>query len=99
VLEQHGLEDLGLKLHRMSVAGQWQDMAKEISDDVLHLFAAVGRHDTIASAIEQRFGGISDAIGETLPPGHEPGLPPDLIAQLQRLPRRFRGYSVQCDAP
>lgn len=98
VLEQHGLEDLGLKLHRMSVAGQWQDMAKEISDDVLHLFAAVGRHDTIASAIEQRFGGISDAISETVPPGHEPGLPPDLIAQLQRLPHRFRGHAARIDA-
>lgn len=92
VFEQHGLEDLGMKLHRMSIEGRWQQMASEISDDVLHLFAAVGRHDTIAAAIEQRFGGIADAISEALPPGDAPGLPPDLLTDLQRLPRRFRGY-------
>lgn len=99
VLEQHDLQDLGMKLHRMSVAGQWREMAKEIPDDVLHLFAAVGRHDTIAAAVAQRFGGISDAISEALPPGHTPGLPPDLITDLQRLPHQFKHYDTRGDGP
>src|SRR6185437_9072208 len=40
VLALHGLEELGRKLHRMSVAGRWQDMAAEVSDDVVRIFAA-----------------------------------------------------------
>ncbi len=92
VWEQHDLQDLGAKLHRMSVEGRWDAMAREIPDDVLHLFAAVARHDGLADAVHHRFGGLSDAIAETLPPGHEPGLPPDLIQDLQRIPSRFQGY-------
>ena len=37
-------------------------MAKEVPDDVAHLFAAVGRHDQIVGAIETRFGGLADAL-------------------------------------
>jgi len=94
VWEQHGLEDLGAKLHHMSVQGRWGEMAREIPDDVLHLFAAVGRHDEIVAVIEARFGGLSDAVSESLPPGHEPSLVPDLIQDIQRLPRRFQGHTI-----
>ena len=86
VLEQHGLEDLGHKLHRMSVEGAWQAMPKEISDDVLRLFAAIGTHDEIVSLIGERFGGISDVIAETVAPGDSPTLTPSLIQDIQRLP-------------
>ena len=92
VWAEHGLEDLGEKLRRMSLEGRWQEMAPEIDDDVLGLFVAYGRHDEIAGAIEQRFGGLSDAVSETLPAGDPPGLPPDLIQELKRLPRQFRGH-------
>ena len=45
ILALHGLEDLGQKLHAMSVRGRWQDMAAEISEDVLHIFAACAPYD------------------------------------------------------
>ena len=53
----------------MSKRGQWDAMTREISDDVVRLFAAVGRFDEIKSAVEERFGGIADVIagGETMP--------------------------------
>src|SRR5690606_676075 len=62
VFAVHGLEDLGLKLHRMSLEGKWSEMAKEVPDDVVRLFAAVGTYDRIADAIAERFGGIADWI-------------------------------------
>ena len=62
VFEVHGLGDLGRKLNAMTKAGQWDQMAREVSDDVVHLFAAVGRHDQIAKAIDERFGGLVDSI-------------------------------------
>ena len=33
------------------------------------------------------------AVAESLPPGHEPSLTPDLIQDIQRLPRRFQGHA------
>ncbi len=92
VWEQHGLEDLGAKLHRLSVQGRWEDMPREVPDDVLDLFVAAAPWDGLAAAVEARFGGLSDAVSESLPEGEPPGLPPDLIRDLQRLPRRFRGH-------
>ena len=38
VFEAHGWQDLGQKLNDMSKKGQWQDMTKEISDDVVREF-------------------------------------------------------------
>jgi probable F420-dependent oxidoreductase len=92
VWEQHGLEDLGAKLHRLSVEGRWDAMPGVIDDEVLALFVAAARHDQLAAAVEARFGGVSDTVAESLPEGEAPALPPDLIQDLQRLPRRFQGH-------
>ena len=62
VFEAHGWQDLGQKLNDMSKKGQWQDMTKEISDDVLHEFCAVGRFDEIEKEISRRFAGPIDVI-------------------------------------
>ncbi len=85
VFEVHGLQDLGIKLNEMSKKGQWDAMTDEIDDDVVHLFCAVGRHEQIAGAIEQRFGGVADVVSG----GEE--LPPDLIQDIQKIPSAFEG--------
>src|SRR3546814_20675930 len=72
VFAQHGLEELGLKLHKMSLAGEWDKLAAEVSDDVVHLFAAVGTYDTIPGAIAERFGGVADWISFDFAPGTDP---------------------------
>ena len=76
VFEVHGLQDLGLKLNEMSKKGQWDEMTKEISDDVVHLFAAVGRHDELVGVLTDRFGGMTDIVG--LPED----TPPDVIQEV-----------------
>lgn len=90
VFEAHGLGDLGRKLNAMTRAGQWSEMAKEVSDDVVHLFAAVGRHDQIAKAIEARFGGLVDAVSASANSSKPSDLPPDLLQDLARIPTRYR---------
>ncbi|MBT3426598.1 MAG: TIGR03617 family F420-dependent LLM class oxidoreductase [Gammaproteobacteria bacterium] len=62
VFKVHDLEDLGLELNEMSKKGQWQDMSRLISDDLVHEFAAVGRFDEIAAKIEQHFNGMVDIV-------------------------------------
>ena len=90
VFEAHGLGDLGRKLNAMTRAGQWDQMAKEVSDDVVHLFAAVGRHDQIARAIEARFGGLVDSISASANSSKPSDMPPDLLQDLARIPTAYR---------
>src|SRR5712691_10620547 len=92
VFAVHGLEDLGLKLNALVRQGKWNEMAREVPDDVAHLFAAVGRHDQIVDAIEHRFGGLADALtlrGDGV--GDASEVPPDLVQDIRRVPHQFRG--------
>ena len=94
VWEAHDLVDLGLKLHDMSIKGQWKDMAKELSDDVVRLFAAVGTHDVIVGEIEKRYCGVSDTVYTHHVPAIDPQIPPDLLQEIRRLPAAFTGYDT-----
>ena len=91
VLAVHGLEDLGHKLNALTRQGRWSEIAREVPDDVAHLFAAVGRHDQIVEAIERRFGGLVDAL--TLRGDDTGEVPPDLVQDIRRLPHQFRGFA------
>jgi probable F420-dependent oxidoreductase len=91
VFQTHGLEELGLKLHKLSVEGKWDIMAREVPDDVVRLFAAVAPYKELAPAIEARFGGISDEINLTLPPETPAGLMRELLADVKRIPTPFAG--------
>jgi probable F420-dependent oxidoreductase len=93
ILALHGLEELGLKLHRLSVEGRWSDMAGEISDDVVRLFAACGTYRDIAAAIETRFGGLVDSIDLNFPADAPPGLQRELLADIRRIPHQFESFA------
>lgn len=95
VLDMHGLGDLGRELNQMSKQGKWNELASRVSDDVVHLFAAVGPYRDIAKRIEERFGGMSDAI--SLRPDSSVGggdVPPGLIQDIQRVATPFQGYAA-----
>lgn len=92
VFEQHGLRGLGEKLNHMSKTNQWEQMTGEISDDVVRLFAAVGRHDELTQAVTDRFGGLVDSISVGTPVDEPGGLPPDLIQDLQKVASPFQGW-------
>ena len=94
VLERHDLLELGAKLHRHSVNGAWDEMAAEVSDDVVRLFAAVGTYDTIAGAIEQRYGNAVDTVGLDFPPETEPGLIRELVQDIRKIPSPFTEFQT-----
>ena len=95
VLEMHGYGDLGRELNAMSKAGRWSEMASRVSDDVVHLFAAVGSHKDIAARIEERFGGLSDALNLRADSSSAGGdVPPDVIQQIKRIGTSFQGYKT-----
>ena len=93
ILTLHGLEDLGLKLHRLSVEGRWGEMAAQVPDDVVHVFAACGTYAEIAGASEQRYGGAADSIDLDFPVDAPLGLRRELIADIRRIPHRFARFA------
>ncbi len=94
VFEMHRLGDLGRELNQMSKQGKWAELASRVSDDVVHLFTAVGTHKEIAARIETRFGGLSDAISLRGDPTDMSHIPSDLIQDIRRIPTPFQGYKT-----
>ena len=92
VLSTHGLDDLGDKLHRMSVEGKWAEMPGEVSDEVLGLFAAIAPYDGIAAAIEERFGGLSDSVGIGFPADAPAAQVREVLADVRRIPTLFETF-------
>jgi probable F420-dependent oxidoreductase len=93
VFEQHGLLELGEKLNHMSKNNQWREMSAEISDDVLQLFCAIGRHDEIEGKIAQRFGGLVDSVADSASYDTPGALPADVIQAIQHIETPFAGFA------
>ncbi len=92
VFDLHGLGELGVKLTAMSKQGAWNQMAAEISDDVLDLFVARAPYDGIAEAIERRFGGLVDSVTIDFVPGTKAATRRNVVAAIQRIPSAFQGF-------
>ncbi|MEX0799803.1 MAG: TIGR03617 family F420-dependent LLM class oxidoreductase [Dehalococcoidia bacterium] len=63
VLECHGWDETGPKLHRLSMEGKWGEMANEITDEMLDEFAVVGTYDEIVPMMKERFSGVVNTLG------------------------------------
>ncbi|MBE7519799.1 MAG: TIGR03617 family F420-dependent LLM class oxidoreductase [Thermoflexaceae bacterium] len=51
VFEVHGLKDLGMQLHSLSLQGKWGEMQKVIPEDVLRVFAQTSTYDRLPEFI------------------------------------------------
>ena len=79
VLEAHGWGELGDKLNKLTRAGQWQDLPSVVTDDVVRVFAAVGRYDQIVPVIRERFRGIARIA---FPPPREDAREEGIVREL-----------------
>jgi len=94
ILALHGLEELGAKLHRLSVSGGWAEMPALVSDDVVRIFAACATYPDLPAAIDRRFGGLADAVDLVLPADTPAGLARELVADIKRIPHEFTGFAA-----
>ena len=62
VLETHGFEDVGVRLHEMSLKGQWDEMTGLITDDIFDKFVVAAGYDDVAAAVKERYGGLLDEV-------------------------------------
>ena len=95
ILALHGLQELGLKLHAMSMEGRWNEMPGAVSDEVVHIFAACGTYGDITTAIEARYGGLVDAIELNFSASTPAGLQRELLTDIHRIPHAFEGFDTR----
>lgn len=79
VLEMHGWGDLQDELNRLSKENRWQEMVPLVTDDIVNEMCAHGSPSQIASTIKQRFSGLADRIGFSVP-GETP--PPSRFSEV-----------------
>ncbi len=99
ILALHGIEELGDRLHQLSVRGRWAEMPGAVSDDVVRLFAAIAPFAALPAAIAARFGGAADSFDLALPAGTPAGLARELVTDLRRIPHAFTGFATERAVP
>jgi len=62
VLELHGWGDLQTELHRLSLAGEWDEMGSLIDDEILNEFAVVALLGDVARKVRERCDGVIDRV-------------------------------------
>ena len=75
VLDLHGWGSIGEQLGPLAARGQWAEMPKLISDEMLEAFVIVATWDTLADKLHAKYDGLIDRIGLYRPyvPGVEDG--------------------------
>jgi probable F420-dependent oxidoreductase len=67
VLELHNWGDVCERLHDMTMRGEWERLAGEISDDILAEFVVEGSWKEMGETLRKRYSGIVDRIRLYLP--------------------------------
>ncbi len=67
VLNFHGWEDVGAKLHQYSLEGKWAEMPSLITDDMLEEFALIGTYDQVAKLVADRCPGAFTTVMLDMP--------------------------------
>ena len=63
VFEAHGWAELGQELNTLSKRGEWDEMGRRITDEVLHEFAIVAPPNKVAGQLLARYGDIFTRTG------------------------------------
>ena len=67
VLELHGWGDVGDRLHALSVRGDWSEMGKEVTEEMLDEFVIQGSWSEIGNLVSRKYGGLVDRVRMYLP--------------------------------
>jgi probable F420-dependent oxidoreductase len=84
VLDLHGWGSIGEQLGPLAARGQWAEMPKLISDEMLEAFVIVATWDTLADKLHAKYDGLVDRIGL-----YRPYVPGVEDAQWQQLSDKF----------
>ena len=83
--ELDGWGDTAEELHKLSIQQRWREMAKLVSEEMVHAFAAVGTYNNIAPAIKKRFAGVNRlSFDMPVRNDHDRGVLKEIIQDLRR---------------
>jgi hypothetical protein len=85
VLQCHGFEEIGQRLHQMSLQGQWDEMGTLVNDEMLDAFTIKGEYDEIAPIFLERYEGLVDEINFSMSVTS-----PSEEQQLRKIIRQFQ---------
>lgn len=54
-------------MNALSKRGEWNEMGRRITDDVLHTFAIVAEPGRVGALVRERFDGVLDRVSLSLP--------------------------------
>jgi len=84
VLAMHGWGDTSARLNEKAAKGDWSGMAREITDEMLDVYAVAGTYDDIADKVMARYGGLLDRVAFYIP--YRAGMEDD---EWRKLTRKF----------
>jgi probable F420-dependent oxidoreductase len=82
-LEAHGWGELQTELNRRSKQGDWEEMGKLITDEIMNEFAVVGPMNEIAARIRARVGAHADRVSFGVPYVGDAEYWADVVAELR----------------
>jgi len=87
VLEHHGWGEVGERLSRLASRGQWSEMPREISDEMLAEFAIVGAPSELPAKLHAKYAGLLDRVTLYAPfaPGENDERWRELVAGIHRV--------------
>lgn len=97
VLRLHDLEWLGEKLNPFPRENRWSEMAAQIPEDKIDLFATVADYATLPRAIEARYGGYADSIMLQISANEDIEALGECVRAIQNIPSPFKSYKTDWD--
>jgi probable F420-dependent oxidoreductase len=98
VLRLHDLQWLGEKVNPLPREGRWSEMAEQIPEDKIDLFATLAEYEALPAAIAERYGGYADTVLLQIGAEEDIDRLAACVAVIQKIPSPFEGYSVQSAA-
>jgi probable F420-dependent oxidoreductase len=83
VLDLHGWGDVQPELNVLSKRGEWDEMGRRITDEMLDAFAVTGTPEEIPVLLHRRFGDLIDRISMYMTSGRDTA--PRILAGLKQL--------------
>ena len=75
--------ELQPELNRLSKAGEWGEMAKMITDDVLNVFAVVAEPGDVAGKVVERYGQSAQRISFNTMSQMQPGFWEPIMSDIK----------------
>ena len=97
VLRLHDLEWLGERLNPFPRENRWSEMAAQIPEDKIDLFATVADYASLPAAIEARYGGYADSVMLQISADEDLEALGECVRAIQKIPSRFNSYRATWD--